>query len=639
MSKTNYPGVTVIGGENIAALYGVNNGMIDWRGTGIQHFFYNNYELDLIHSATSFLRYGDGVVEIANRKVDGKSHPVHCSPIQCQVKGGFLYSTTFQSQHIDGISWTERIIASEKDCILVETIIKNDSHMHHEVEAGAYCILRNPGNSSVNVEGDSIIWEGEQNWLKVSCQHSQFNDIYIETPTGFVYRTLQQMNRFISGDGKSLKLNKMVGAVAGRKLSLSPGSEHVVTWCLSAGNEKSRSNETIDWNDTFEQAVTFWKEWLAKTKVEKLSIADQVKQIYYTNLVALKAAVLDGFVPADITGHYFSGGSPSYYARDAMMIARALILAGYKEESASILTYLEKRPVKKNGEFYQRYNAKGEPSEGANNDVFHQLDSQGYFIRNILSFERQFGEKVVSYDRVRQVSNVLKGSQHPIGLVGPEGGVNEGVFGPAYITSSNMFLYGGLQAAIELAKLNDDHDSMKEWTSLCEKIDEGIQKMWISEEERYGYGLVDYIPQEVVKKYDTPQYFGPLYGYPVTERMEKTNAFLLKHARFFGAGVGYTEQEYHHGPWLFNTGACAQYQAITGNWREYSLIVDWMVNHANEYGLMPEAIDGNDESICFINPLTWACAEFVSTIAICLSKDGLLSVQSDEKATLGGGGL
>ena len=42
-------------------------------------------------------------------------------------------------------------------------------------------------------------------------------------------------------------------------------------------------------------------------------------------------------------------------------------------------------------------------------------------------------------------------------MVGPEGGVNEGVFGPAYITSSNMYIYGGLLAAIEIAKeFNDD---------------------------------------------------------------------------------------------------------------------------------------------------------------------------------------
>lgn len=35
-------------------------------------------------------------------------------------------------------------------------------------------------------------------------------------------------------------------------------------------------------------------------------------------------------------------------------------------------------------------------------------------------------------------------------MVGPEGGVNEGVFGPAFITSSNMFIYGGILAAKQI---------------------------------------------------------------------------------------------------------------------------------------------------------------------------------------------
>lgn len=637
-NRKPYPGIAVVGGENISALYGVDNGIVDWQGTGIQHLFYENYEEDLIHSATSFIRFTDGTVEVGNRLVDGKSHPVHQTPSGSENEQGFILSTSFDSQKHSGLSWTEKVMAGERDLILFELNIWNNSDKVQHLEVGCYSIFRNPGGQGIarRDEAHTLVWNGTNQTITVSLEEAEFSHLYVESPTGFVYRTLQQMNRFLPGDGEAITTDTMVGAIAGKKLTLQPKQRKQVKWQLIARNVSAPEKATDRWDTAYEQGKAFWGRWLSKSEVDRLPLNEATKQIFFANLVAIKAAVLQGFVPADITGHYFSYGSPCYYARDAMMIARAFILAGYKDEARAIIRYLEARPTKENGEFFQRYNGKGEPSEGANNNVFHQLDSQGYFLRNILSFGDRFHEKIVPYERVCQATKPLFNNQHKSGLIGPEGGVNEGVFGPAFITSSNMFIYGGLRAAIELAKKEGDEASIKEWSALCEKIDGGIQSTWLEEEGRYGYGVVNYIEDEVVRKYDTPQYFGPLYGYPLTERMEKTNQFLLIHARFFGSGVGYTEQEYHHGPWLFNTGACAQYQALTGNHQEYKKILEWMVEHANAYGLMPEAIDANDESCCFINPLTWACAEFVSTVAIGLTKDGFRPAETKGSGLLEG---
>ncbi|GKT24134.1 hypothetical protein ADUPG1_004576, partial [Aduncisulcus paluster] len=44
--------------------------------------------------------------------------------------------------------------------------------------------------------------------------------------------------------------------------------------------------------------------------------------------------------------------------------------------------------------------------------------------------------------------------------------------------------------------------------------------------------------------------------------------------------------------------------------------MDWVRQHSNGYGLMPEAIDGDNENKSYINPLVWACAEFVSACQI-----------------------
>jgi len=321
--------------------------------------------------------------------------------------------------------------------------------------------------------------------------------------------------------------------------------------------------------------------------------------------------MIGGFVPADLTGHYYSDGMPSYYARDSMMVARAFLAAGHTREAKEIIQYLIKRKRKISGEFYQRYNGKGEPSEGANNNVFHQLDSIGYFTHNLLEYKRLTGEILMCEDDLKALLQALFTSERKSGMVGPEGGVNEGVFGPAFITSSNMFIYGGIKAAMELI---GDPDYVERLRKLKEEILAGIESTYL-EGEGYQYGYVSY-HDDLVKKTDTPQYFGLLYGFEDTENMRTTHQTLLKHASFFTDGIGYSEQEYHHGPWIFNTGACAQYAYLIGDRENYECKLQWISDHGNAYGLMPEAVNGDDETQCYINPLIWACAEYVSTCHI-----------------------
>ena len=317
--------------------------------------------------------------------------------------------------------------------------------------------------------------------------------------------------------------------------------------------------------------------------------------------------MVNGFVPADLTGHYFSDELPSYYARDSLMIARAFLLSGHLKEFKEVINYLFHRKRKNSGEFYQRYNGRGEPSEGANNNVFHQLDSIGYFMKNIRDYYKLTGELLISQDEIKSLMNVLINCEKKNGMIGPEGGINEGVYGPAYITSSNMFIYGGIKSSIELI---EDREFNQKLRKLNKGIFDGIESTYL-DGEGYMYGYVNY-HDDLVKKYDTPVYFGVLYGFENTYKMKKTHGYLLENASYFKDGIGYSEQEYHHGPWLFNTAACAEYSYINGDFDEYKKKYKWLVDHSNRYGLMPEAVSGDDENLPYINPLIWACAEFVS---------------------------
>lgn len=61
MQTGKYTGIGLIGNENIAAIYAVNNGIVDINGTGIYHLFYKNYAHDLLQSAVSLIRVKDTI--------------------------------------------------------------------------------------------------------------------------------------------------------------------------------------------------------------------------------------------------------------------------------------------------------------------------------------------------------------------------------------------------------------------------------------------------------------------------------------------------------------------------------------------------------------------------------------------------
>lgn len=616
--KSFYRGVAIIGGENNAGIYSVNGGIIDAQGVGLQHLFYKSYEQDLIHTACTMLKI-DGILYYGNKVYDGKSHPEYISPDNSENADGFIFKDEFSYPNIM-VKKTDEVFSYEDNIIGFQTNVLNNSSKVLEIELYAYSISRNNNKDflccSYDIENKILLSKNGDRVIGIKIEKPEIYKIVEDSPTGFMYRSTQALI-YNESHLKELTTKSMAGLLLGTRIKLEPKQSYTFKWCLIAEeNEDKIKNQLKDFelSKMKENAKIYWINWLSRGN--KLEFNNEIYRKYeQINLITIKAACINGYIPADLTGHYFSDGTPCYYARDSMMTAKAFFLSGHYEEFEKIIKYLTERPKKENGEFYQRYNGMGIPSEGANNDVFHQLDSIGYFIRNIRNYYFKTGKLLIDYDDFKKYINILLVNKNKNGMLGPEGGVNEGVFGPAYITSSNMVIYGALLGAIEIAAIYKDKVNEDKWELLSKEIYKGIQSTFSEENERYFYGYVEY-NNDLVKKYDTPQYFGPLYGYPNDERMKKNNKFYLKHAVFYKDGIGYSEQEYHHGPWIFNTAACAEYCLLNGEETEYKRKIKWIINHANAYGLMPEAIDGNNENKCYINPLTWACAEFISAIFI-----------------------
>jgi len=604
----SFPGLAIIGCDRLAGIYGVNEGIVDAKGCGVQHLFHDGFKKDLIHSATTLIKDGD-TIYYGNRREKAGQHPVHLKPVKSAAVGGYIFSDSFDCGAFEK---TESVFAWGEANLGFETIITNKTDVTRQIEVHAYLILRAQSGRNIFGEGDRVIAQGNDCHIGVNfdgaCRHTMLE----EGPTGFIYRLtaalLHDQNH--SGPVRAGE-NMLCGIAIGKKVELPANGEVKIGWSMGFGSQLDDLDKTLSAQaqaSCMAQAKTYWQSYLAAGKKPTIKGFGQLDR---ANQVAIKSAMINGFVPADLGGFYYADGLPCYYARDAMMVARAFITAGRLEEAREVISYLLARERKPTGEFYQRYDGHGRPAEGANNAVFAQLDSIGYLLRLVHEFKRASGELLAGRDDIAELVRVIIGAATKNGLVGPEGGVNEGVFGPAFIVSSNMCIYGGLRAAAELL---GEHPIVADIVAVNKAILAGIEGAFVPD-QGYCYGYVSY-HDDLVMKYDTPQYFGLLYGFEDTKNMRKTHRMLLKNASFEKDGIGYSEQEYHHGPWTFNTAACAQYAYKIGDFKTALAKLRWLNEHANEYGLMPEAFSGDDPSQCYINPLVWACAEVVAALHV-----------------------
>jgi len=177
----------------------------------------------------------------------------------------------------------------------------------------------------------------------------------------------------------------------GRRLSLPANGELRISWTMALANSRREIDAALGKDhagQVSELAAGYWETSLASGH----PLSRAYPKLDRCNQVAIKSALNGGFISADLTGHHFADGLPSYYPRDALMVARAFILSGHYPEAAQTISYLLSRPRKPQGDLYQRYDGVGNPSEGANNNVFQQLDSVDYLLRLVQDYAGATGE-------------------------------------------------------------------------------------------------------------------------------------------------------------------------------------------------------------------------------------------------------
>ena len=314
------------------------------------------------------------------------------------------------------------------------------------------------------------------------------------------------------------------------------------------------------------------------------------------------------------------------------MCARVLLESGHPEEARSIMeAWLDPRiPRKTPGEYYARYNARGEAVDAGSGARYDEpeWDTNGYLLCLLGRYHAQTGTWLAPAEQVHALADFLVGKLDERGLLF-EGGIVEWT---GYLPATNMIAVAGLRAAAEAARAQGDAVRSRRYGEAADRITASLP--FTLDLRHHAYMAVRYhtVKTEdnrslvdrkgpVVRLWDSTVYFGPLWGFPVTPGVRSSDGFYQEHAVAQGGGMQYFDAQdqpwlaaYGHDVFFFPTAAAARYHFMHGERARAVRHVEWMLANLNVYGLCPERIhlDGSDCSEA--SPLSWCCAELASAL-------------------------
>jgi len=560
---------------------------------GIQHYYFRDYTADYVHSTVFDVLDREGSVYAKDQA-------------RADSVGMVDFFTPFTQSHLEnGVEVEARAFAHPEDAIVL-----------------VYTVAGAPRRASYRFWArvpQSIVTD-----RSVSLEHSD------TSRRGAVFSWSNGIALAIGlGSGSAKVSVGDLGVVFTGNLDEGP----LVLVLAGGGSEREAWRKVEDVcreRDPRGTAAGHWRGWLAAGAVPPLG-DETLSEAYRRNLYAAAASNLGGRIPADLTGQFLTHDMPQLYPRDALMCARAFLLAGHLDEVGEILAFWADPaiPMKSPGEWYARYDARGravDAGTGARYDE-PEWDSNGYFIQLADAYRAGTGRWPCDPGLIFQLADFVVGRIDEGGLLF-EGGIVEW---SGYLPATNMINAAALVTAARIAQDLGEDERAERYRSASERISASLGRMFDAVRKTYvdvrfagGKGVHS---QDLMKHtgkrvllWDTSTNFGPLWGYPDHLDLKQSNQFYAAHCVKLGGGMQYFDAPdpglagYGHDVFLFTTAAAAQYQARFGDPARARRHIDWMLENANVYGLMPERIylDGSDCSPA--SPLSWCSAEFVAAL-------------------------
>lgn len=384
-------------------------------------------------------------------------------------------------------------------------------------------------------------------------------------------------------------------------------------------------------SDVAKDAERYWNSWLDEGRVP-FDVPEPYLEMFKRNLYAVKAATLNGQVPADLSGQYVASGMPQLYSRDAMMVARVFLHTRHYTEAHNIIRFWSSPnvPMKNGCEWYAKYDAFLRPtSEGAGVKADEpQWDLNCYFIKLVDDYRllRKEREYLVSKEFLYRLADFIVSNLDDSGLL-YEAGRTEW---RGYLPLTNMVSALALRTVAEVADEFADHDRAQHYRNAALRISTALPRLIDSTRQIYtnlrlfGPKLQSISSVPYLRFWDTFVNLGAVWGYPNHSALVKTNEFFLQSARGEKGGLRYLEKlpvlgDIGYSPeysdvFFAATAVGAQYQVLNQNLEQAQTMLHWLWNNRNSYGLMPERMSVAGTDIGEASPHLWSSAETVAAV-------------------------
>jgi len=638
LAHKDWPGYSILGNGRLCVVYSdddrIPRGIIR---EGIRHLYYLSFEADYINK-TSFdiLDASGGLLE----KDSSRKTSVDMANLCTARSKTYLNSVTYPPDRVK----SQNVDNSEIDVVVECRVVvhPNDAVvLKYEVtgaDEGSEYVFRTGLNNRIVTDTVTELMRAEARGSDALFEWSNGTTIMVGS---------------LSGSGGVSIEGNMLG-IGG------PLRNEPVQIVIAIGESEAEAMKKLSDIRTEESpqitAYAHWVSWIRSGVVPDFG-DDELYEAYSRNLYAAKASCIKGQIPADVTGQFVTNGMPQLYPRDALMTARVFILTGHLEEARDVLEFWAhpRIPRKSPGEWYARYDAHGnavDAGSGARYDE-PEWDSNGYFIILANQYFEATGEWPVHPKRIIELADFLVEHIDENGLL-YEGGIIEWT---GYLPATNMVASAALRVFANMI-LDPKLLARPDWPHRCQsyhnasiRIATALRRnqigssrlrqstepsgpsLQVYDDERETYTDVRFAGAkgadnlsladktgEKLYLWDTSANFGVIWGYPDHEQMERTNEFYAENCVKLGGGMQYFDSPdpglagYGHDVFFFTTAAAAQYHALYGDRNRSKMHIDWMLENANSYGLMPERIYLDQSGCSSASPLSWCCAEFVAAL-------------------------
>jgi hypothetical protein len=601
-----WPGCSILGNGRLCIVYSddvrVSPGI---RREGILHLHYSSFEADYINSTSFDILDAEGNALEEDSSLDRSVGLVNF----CTVRSKKYLRD--ESQPADPIGIEIRAGVHPKDAVILSYAVKRALE-------GGHFLFRARIPERIITDTVIELIRAESRGSEAVFEWSNGTTIVIGTLDGSGGVVLEKGGMVIGGSARAGRIQVVI--------SVGESEEEALQRLYDLRTDQS----------PLETVREHWQSWLYSGLVPEFG-DDEILEAFSRNLYAAKSSCVNGQIPADVTGQFVTNGMPQLYPRDALMTARVFMLTGHLDQARQVLEFWADPaiPKKSPGEWYARYDAHGKAVDAGTGARYDEpeWDSNGYFIILANQYHEATGEWPASPRFLVELADFLVEHIDENGLL-YEGGIVEWT---GYLPATNMVAASALEV-LSKVELDPELQADLDWARRCsgyratsKSIGESLKDLFDSSREIYAdlrfaarkgddNRSLPYHTGEKLYLWDTSANFGIIWGFPDHRRMQSTNRFYAQNCVKLGGGMQYFDSPdpglagYGHDLFFFTTAAAAQYHALYGDHSRSKMHIDWMLENANIYGLMPERIHLDQSGCSAASPLSWCCAEFAAAL-------------------------